>query len=148
VSIEDAVTEISAHCEHLIKTHEYDQVSDSCACGLEYPCWPRLTAERLVDDLARLAGMDSPTRVVFGSTRAREQYMNDGASIKDLGTDGWTRSSYCDNSSGNCVEVKRLVGAVAVRDTENPDATLMVIPDDSWGAFVAGVKAGEFDRIS
>lgn len=71
--------------------------------------------------------------------------MSGGASIKDLGEDGWRKSSFCDNSSGNCVEVKQFRGAVAVRDTESPDAPALVIPKASWVAFVAGVRAGEFD---
>jgi len=44
----------------------------------------------------------------------------------------------------NCVEVAYSGGEVRVRDTKNRAAVVAVAPDD-WRAFVAGVKAGEFD---
>ncbi len=52
-------------------------------------------------------------------------------------------SSFC--SFGNCVEVGRSPeGAVMVRDTKDR-AQELVFTDEEWVAFVAGVKAGEFD---
>jgi hypothetical protein len=52
-------------------------------------------------------------------------------------------SSYC--SMGNCVEVGRSAdGGVVVRDTKDR-ALQLAFSDDEWAAFVAGVKAGEFD---
>ena len=55
-------------------------------------------------------------------------------------------SSYC--SMGNCVEVGRSAdGVVLVRDTKDR-ALQLAFTDDEWGAFVAGVKAGEFDFAS
>lgn len=58
----------------------------------------------------------------------------------------WQRSSYCDG--GHCVEV-RVVGGelIVVRSTIFPDVHLLVSPDE-WGAFVAGVRAGEFDHLT
>jgi hypothetical protein len=58
----------------------------------------------------------------------------------------WVRSSFSDNSGGNCVEVRRFQGARAIRDTvtNDPDAVL-VVADASWDSFVAGVRVGEFD---
>jgi len=53
-------------------------------------------------------------------------------------------SSHC--SFGNCVEVGRTPdGAVLVRDTKNRAQQALAFTDDEWAAFVAGVKAGEFD---
>lgn len=52
-------------------------------------------------------------------------------------------SSFC--SFGNCVEVGRSPeGAVMVRDTKDR-AQELTFTDEEWVAFVAGVKAGEFD---
>ena len=52
-------------------------------------------------------------------------------------------SSFC--SFGNCVEVGRSPeGAVMVRDTKDRVQEL-TFTDEEWVAFVAGVKAGEFD---
>jgi Domain of unknown function (DUF397) len=58
----------------------------------------------------------------------------------------WRRSSACDNSSGNCVEVAFLPGGVvAVRDSRNP-APVQTYDRDEWDTFVDGIKAGDFDR--
>ena len=53
-------------------------------------------------------------------------------------------SSFC--SMGNCVEVGRTAdGVVLVRDTKDRAQQALAFTDDEWAAFVAGVKAGEFD---
>jgi hypothetical protein len=47
--------------------------------------------------------------------------------------------------SGDCVEVAFTDGQVMVRDSKAPgDATLCFTPSE-WRAFLAGVRAGEFD---
>ena len=53
-------------------------------------------------------------------------------------------SSFC--SYGSCVEVGRTAdGAVLVRDTKDRAQRALSFTDEEWAAFVAGVKAGEFD---
>jgi len=54
-------------------------------------------------------------------------------------------SSYC--SVGGCVEVGQTPdGSVIVRDSKDPQhSTSLVFDRTEWAAFVAGVKAGEFD---
>jgi uncharacterized protein YeaC (DUF1315 family) len=53
-------------------------------------------------------------------------------------------SSFC--SLGTCVEVGRTPdGAVLVRDTKDRAQQALAFTPDEWTAFVAGVKAGEFD---
>jgi Domain of unknown function (DUF397) len=53
-------------------------------------------------------------------------------------------SSYC--NFGNCVEVGRTPdGLVLVRDTKDDARAALSFTDEEWAAFVAGVKAGEFD---
>ncbi len=55
----------------------------------------------------------------------------------------WRRSSR--SGANNCVEVARVGGFVAVRDSKNPDGPKLVFRTREWAAFAAGVKAGEFD---
>ncbi len=53
-------------------------------------------------------------------------------------------SSFC--SLGDCVEVGFTPdGGVAVRDSKDGDAGPLVFTREEWVAFVAGVRAGEFD---
>jgi Domain of unknown function (DUF397) len=53
-------------------------------------------------------------------------------------------SSFC--SFGNCVEVGRTSdGDVLVRDSKHRSQEALAFTPEEWTAFVAGVKAGEFD---
>jgi predicted secreted Zn-dependent protease len=64
----------------------------------------------------------------------------------DLTGADWRKSTYSSNG-GNCVEVAtNLPGIVAVRDSKDPDGPALAFTDDEWSAFIAGVRAGEFDR--
>lgn len=58
----------------------------------------------------------------------------------------WYRSSFCNPCCGNCVEVRASGPDIEVRDSKNPEAGALTFTEDEWTAFVAGVKAGEFDR--
>lgn len=61
-------------------------------------------------------------------------------------TTTWKHASGCDASSDNCVEVAHLdEGVVCVRDSTDP-TVVQHYGDAEWDTFVAGVKAGEFDR--
>lgn len=63
----------------------------------------------------------------------------------DLSGARWRKSSYSGTNGGNCVEVAHnLPGAVAVRDSKDPDGPKLAFGPDEWLAFTAGVKAGEF----
>jgi len=55
----------------------------------------------------------------------------------------FTRASFCEEEGDQCVRIARHPTGVAVRGTKN-DVTLYFTPGE-WAAFVAGVKAGEFD---
>jgi hypothetical protein len=58
----------------------------------------------------------------------------------------WRKSSYSGSNGGACVEVARnLPGAVAVRDSKDPDGPKLAFAPAEWAAFTAGVKAGQFD---
>jgi Domain of unknown function (DUF397) len=57
----------------------------------------------------------------------------------------WFKSSF--SAAGACVEVAHLPdgAGVALRDSSTPSRQPHFFGPDDWNAFVAGVKAGEFD---
>jgi hypothetical protein len=57
----------------------------------------------------------------------------------------YLRSSFC--SSGSCVEVARHSDSntVWVRSSRNDQATAIGLDRKEWSAFLAGMKADEFD---
>jgi uncharacterized protein DUF397 len=55
----------------------------------------------------------------------------------------WRRSRYCE--SAECVEVAPTPGYVSIRDSKDPDRLVLRFSAVEWAAFVAGVRAGEFD---
>ncbi|QKW50452.1 DUF397 domain-containing protein [Streptomyces buecherae] len=62
-------------------------------------------------------------------------------------TPRWHKSSYSSNG-GNCVEVAANLaahGTVPVRDSKDPHGPALAFDTSAWSAFVAGVKAGDFD---
>lgn len=61
----------------------------------------------------------------------------------DLTGAEWHKSSF--SSQGNCVEVARVQGHLAVRDSKNPSGGSLVFTPSEWDAFTKGVRAGEFD---
>ena len=58
---------------------------------------------------------------------------------------GWRKSSRC-NSVG-CIEVRRNESQILIRDSKEPDLAPLRYNTEEWAAFVAGVKAGEFDDL-
>jgi hypothetical protein len=59
--------------------------------------------------------------------------------------EGVVVSSFC--SEGGCVGVAIEPGEVIVVDTKSDDAPALRFTPAEWSAFVAGVKAGEFDLL-
>lgn len=57
----------------------------------------------------------------------------------------WTRSTRCE--SGDCIEIKSGTEMVGMRDSKDPGGPELWFPASVWGAFVAGVRAGEFDNL-
>lgn len=56
----------------------------------------------------------------------------------------WKKSSH--SMSGNCVELAHAADdLVAVRDSKNPDAGILLFTRSEVDAFVRGVLDGEFD---
>ncbi|MFG1608039.1 DUF397 domain-containing protein [Actinoplanes sp. NPDC049265] len=58
----------------------------------------------------------------------------------------WLKSSRS-YGSGECVEVRARDGGIQVRDSKDPDGPRLAFSRREWAAFVAGVRAGEFDQF-
>jgi hypothetical protein len=79
--------------------------------------------------------MQNPQNPPEGNTRMSE---HDTSSAK------WLTSRACNNSA--CVQVAHLPGGmVAIRDSKDTAKAAHVFDSDEWSAFVAGVRAGDFD---
>lgn len=62
----------------------------------------------------------------------------------DTSNAAWITSRTCNNSA--CVQVAYLPGGmVAVRDSKDTAKAAHIFDGAEWTAFLAGVKAGEFD---
>ncbi|MEU3958831.1 DUF397 domain-containing protein [Streptomyces buecherae] len=62
---------------------------------------------------------------------------------------GWLKSSYCEGGLENtCIEWSpRHIddrGVVPVRDSKNPGGPALAFEPAAWSAFIASIKAGEF----
>jgi predicted secreted Zn-dependent protease len=55
----------------------------------------------------------------------------------------WRRSARCAN--GSCVAVAVTEQFVGMRDTKSWNGPVLEFDQESWRAFVAGVRNGEFD---
>lgn len=64
----------------------------------------------------------------------------------DLSQAVWHKSSFSNGNGGNCVEHSELSdGRHALRHSKHPERTPLIFTDAEWRAFIAGVRAGEFD---
>jgi hypothetical protein len=57
----------------------------------------------------------------------------------------WRKSSRS-GAAGHCVEVATVPAAVLVRDSKDVTGPVLNFGTDDWAGFIAGVRAGEFDR--
>jgi hypothetical protein len=55
----------------------------------------------------------------------------------------WRKATAC--TGGNCVEIANDGDRFLVRDSKNPQTEPFVFTRTEWQAFVAGVRAGDFD---
>jgi hypothetical protein len=73
---------------------------------------------------------------LLGSNGGKESAMDESIDFR--------RSSFCTDAHG-CVEVAVGKAAVRVRDSKGCGEQELTFTPAEWAAFVAGVKAGEFD---
>jgi Domain of unknown function (DUF397) len=58
---------------------------------------------------------------------------------------GWQKSSHSSGNGGACVEVARdLPGAVAVRDSKDPEGPKLAFTPAEWRTFTGSLKDGRF----
>jgi len=57
----------------------------------------------------------------------------------------FNKSSYSGSGNANCVEVGFVTAEIQLRDSKDPDGPVLHFTVSEWAAFIAGVKAGEFD---
>jgi hypothetical protein len=55
------------------------------------------------------------------------------------------KSSFSGAGNPNCVEVGFVTAEIRLRDSKDPDGPVLHFTTGEWAAFLAGVKAGEFD---
>jgi hypothetical protein len=55
----------------------------------------------------------------------------------------WVRSSRC--VAGDCVEVRRSLDGVAMRDSKDVGAGILSFEAGAWSAFLTDLRAGTFD---
>ncbi|MFJ2744749.1 DUF397 domain-containing protein [Streptomyces sp. NPDC087440] len=69
-----------------------------------------------------------------------------GVAASSIAGASWVKSSA--SAAGNCIEVAALPGGtVAMRNSRDPQGPALIYTDAELEAFVAGAKAGEFDRF-
>jgi len=63
----------------------------------------------------------------------------------DLSAANWRKSSYSSGGGQGCVEVALAPGAVAIRDSKDPDGPVHVVSVGAFRDLVARIKYGELD---
>jgi len=57
----------------------------------------------------------------------------------------WYKSSFS-SANGQCCMCARLDdGGMAIKDSKNPDDSILIFSRSEWQAFIGGVKLSEFD---
>ncbi len=62
----------------------------------------------------------------------------------DSDSAGW-RKARRSMANGNCVEVHPVRGAIAVRDSKNPEGLVLAYNAETWHAFTLAARLGHFD---
>ncbi|WP_305789570.1 DUF397 domain-containing protein [Symbioplanes lichenis] len=56
------------------------------------------------------------------------------------------RKSTRSGPAGHCVEIASAAAAIFVRDSKDVSGPVLEFGREGWREFIAGVRAGEFDR--
>ena len=62
--------------------------------------------------------------------------------MEGTGVVTWRTSSYSGSNGGQCVEVGNDARLIAVRDSADPDGSVLSFAAATWAAFADRVKAG------
>jgi hypothetical protein len=54
-------------------------------------------------------------------------------------------ASFCGNTE--CVEVAQRDGLIVLRDSTQPQGTMLHYAVDDWGSFVRNIKSGQLDNL-
>jgi hypothetical protein len=65
----------------------------------------------------------------------------------ELGGLNW-RKAQCSVNNGECVELARADGMIAIRDSKDPAGPVLMYSPAEWQAFLHGAKSGEFDDLA
>ena len=65
--------------------------------------------------------------------------------MQDHATLTWRKSTRS-GAAGHCVEVADAPATVLVRDSKDVTGPVLSFGRSDWAGFIAGVRAGEFDR--
>ncbi|MFF2549697.1 DUF397 domain-containing protein [Nocardia sp. NPDC058058] len=66
----------------------------------------------------------------------------------DVAQLAWRKSTFS-NPSGNCVELAKLAnGEVAMRNSRDPEGSVLVYTRPEIECFLLGAKSGEFDDLA
>lgn len=65
--------------------------------------------------------------------------------MKDIQRVAWRKSSYSDQSGGECVELADLAPVVGVRDSKNPHGPALRLTRTAATTLAAGIKSGTLD---
>ena len=57
-------------------------------------------------------------------------------------TSAWRKSSYSNDTGGNCVEVAETPDSVLLRDTQHRELGHLDFTPETWAVFLANVKSG------
>ncbi|NVI85813.1 DUF397 domain-containing protein [Actinomadura sp. BRA 177] len=60
----------------------------------------------------------------------------------DLSTAKWIKASRSSNNGGDCVELARIAGTVAIRDSKDPDGPKLLLTPRSLRGLTQALKNG------
>ncbi len=58
----------------------------------------------------------------------------------------WLRSTKSQHNGG-CVEIRKMDGTIAMRDSKDPSGPVLRFTPAEWDCFLDGAHKGEFDNI-
>ena len=87
-------------------------------------------------------------RIISPMLLGGSYYPRHGVRAEDIARATW-RKSAASGYNGSCLEIARLRSdRIGVRDTKDKGSgPVLVFNANEWNAFLAGMKAGEFDSV-